>query len=389
MKGYKHTELGWIPEEWEVKFYEEVTKFINGRAYKQEELLTDGKYKVLRVGNFFTNDEWYFSDLELEDDKYVVEGDLMYAWSASFGPRFWSGKKTIYHYHIWKVIPEKSILKDYLYYSFDFDKERIINSKQGGTMFHITKGDMEKRKIPLPCLSEQKIISNILKVWDKSIETFIQLITAKQQLKKGLMQQLLTGKKRLPGFEESWEEVCLADIAQFRNGKGHENDIVDEGKFIVVNSKFISSDAEEFKTTNVCLEPLYTDEIVMVMSDVPKGKALAKCFIIDENNKYTLNQRICAFRATKVNPYFLYYLLNRNPYFLEFDSGVGQTNLRKDDILECPLVLPSQREQVAIVKILMSIDRELKALKWKLIYYKLQKQGLMQQLLTGKKRVKV
>ena len=61
--------------------------FINGRAYKQEELLELGKYRVLRVGNFFTNNNWYYSDLELEEDKYCEDGDLLYAWSASFGPR--------------------------------------------------------------------------------------------------------------------------------------------------------------------------------------------------------------------------------------------------------------------------------------------------------------
>ncbi|MCF5049953.1 restriction endonuclease subunit S, partial [Pseudomonas simiae] len=77
------------------KALEEVCRFINGRAYKQPELLGQGKYPVLRVGNFFTNDNWYYSDLELDEDKYCDKGDLLYAWSASFGPRIWEGDKVI------------------------------------------------------------------------------------------------------------------------------------------------------------------------------------------------------------------------------------------------------------------------------------------------------
>src|SRR4029079_18777461 len=88
---------------WQTKKLSEVCELVNGRAYSKPELQAAGKYRVLRVGNFFTNDHWYHSDLELEDNKYCDTGDLLYAWSASFGPRIWSGGKVIYHYHIWKV----------------------------------------------------------------------------------------------------------------------------------------------------------------------------------------------------------------------------------------------------------------------------------------------
>jgi len=81
--------------EWKSTTFGAAAAFINGKAYKQEELLDQGKYRVLRVGNFFTNKEWYFSDLELEENKYCDSGDLLYAWSASFGPRIWTGEKVI------------------------------------------------------------------------------------------------------------------------------------------------------------------------------------------------------------------------------------------------------------------------------------------------------
>ena len=77
---------------------------LNGRAFNQDELLDKGKYPVLRVGNFFSNRGWYYSNLELDNDKYCDDGDLLYAWSASFGARIWNGGKVIYHYHIWKIL---------------------------------------------------------------------------------------------------------------------------------------------------------------------------------------------------------------------------------------------------------------------------------------------
>lgn len=149
---------------WELKALGDVCRLLNGRAYKKPELLSHGKYPVLRVGNFFTNNNWYFSDLELPEDKYCDNGDLLYAWSASFGPRVWEGGKVIYHYHIWKVEPKaQQIDKSYLYYFFDWDKERIKNEQGAGTtMIHVSKTSMDARKIPLPPLEEQKRIVSIL-----------------------------------------------------------------------------------------------------------------------------------------------------------------------------------------------------------------------------------
>jgi type I restriction enzyme S subunit len=194
--NFKPNHLGLIPNNWSVKILGEVATFVNGKAYKQEELLQTGKYKVLRVGNFFTKGEWYYSDLELDKDKYVNDGDLMYAWSASFGPKFWHGKKTIYHYHIWKVLPSDMAIKEYLYYFLLFDAEKILQTKQGGTMFHVTKGDIEKRKITLPPRREQCTIVELLNTWSLAIEKYEMLIIQKDNTKKWLTRQLLTGKKK-------------------------------------------------------------------------------------------------------------------------------------------------------------------------------------------------
>ena len=97
------TKLGEIPASWSVCKFCDLCDLLNGRAYSQEELLDSGKYRVLRVGNFFTKNSWYYSDMELEDNKYCYPDDLLFCWSASFGLYIWNDVKTIYHYHIWKI----------------------------------------------------------------------------------------------------------------------------------------------------------------------------------------------------------------------------------------------------------------------------------------------
>ena len=148
----------------------EVCRFINGRAYSQPELLDSGKYKVLRVGNIFEGNHWYYSDMELDDDKYCNEGDLLYSWACTFGPYIWHGPKTIYHYHIWKVEPNQSLVdKHFLYYFLNHQTKGFMGSTHGSTMIHITKENMENFEVLLPSLSDQKKIASVLSALDDKI----------------------------------------------------------------------------------------------------------------------------------------------------------------------------------------------------------------------------
>ena len=177
--------------EWEEKKLGDDVQFLNGRAYKQDELLASGKYRVLRVGNLFTNDSFYYSDLELDDEKYIEDGNLIYAWSATFGPRIYHGEKCIYHYHIWKLnfdenVLSKLFLNNYLLY----DVEKIKSQRTGGTMVHITKSAMENRTLFFPCLAEQQKIADCLSALDDVIEKQKATLSAWEELKKGLLQQM-------------------------------------------------------------------------------------------------------------------------------------------------------------------------------------------------------
>lgn len=177
--------------EWAEKKLGDDVQFLNGRAYKQDELLMSGKYLVLRVGNLFTNDSYYYSDLELDDDKYIENGNLIYAWSATFGPRIYHGEKCIYHYHIWKLkFDENAISKMFLNYCLLHDVENIKSQRTGGTMVHITKNAMENRKLYFPCLAEQQKIADCLSSLDEVIEKQKATLAAWEELKIGLLQQM-------------------------------------------------------------------------------------------------------------------------------------------------------------------------------------------------------
>lgn len=155
------------------------------------------------------------------------------------------------------------------------------------------------------------------------------------------------------------EITTLGESCEFFNGKAHEKSIDENGQYIVVNSKFISQEGRVLKRTKEQMFPLYKGDIVMVMSDVPNGKALAKCSIIDNNDTYSLNQRICCIRSKEFDTKYLYYQLNRHEHFLAFNNGENQTNLRKDDILACPLIKPSMEEQRRMVDELDTVFSQL------------------------------
>ena len=180
-------------------FLGEVCKLRNGRAYKKTELLDEGKYRVLRVGNFFTNKHWYYSDLELDDTKFCETGDLLYAWSASFGPRIWEGERAIFHYHIWRVDYDEQILnKKYLYYWFLWDAEKIKSGQgTGTTMIHVSMKSMNGREISIPPLEQQQKIVRELDVMTQQVTKLMENSQIKSQhyltLRQSILQEAFNG----------------------------------------------------------------------------------------------------------------------------------------------------------------------------------------------------
>ncbi|WP_223157327.1 restriction endonuclease subunit S [Listeria monocytogenes] len=213
---------------WEQRKLGEDVNFLNGRAYSQKELLDKGKYKVLRVGNFNTNDRWYYSDLELEENKYANRGDLLYLWATNFGPEIWNQEKVIYHYHIWKLkIMNINVSKQYLYTWLITDKERIKQSTNGTTMVHVTKGHIEQREFQIPPnLTEQQKIGTFFKQLDDTIALHQRKLDALKLMKKGFLQQMVTKsgenipKIRFDDFDDIWEQRILGEFLKESKIKG-------------------------------------------------------------------------------------------------------------------------------------------------------------------------
>jgi type I restriction enzyme S subunit len=136
-------------------------RLINGRAYSQHELLDTGT-PIIRIQNLNGGDRWYYSDLTLPEDKYCRDGDLLFAWSASFGPYIWRGEKSIFHYHIWRVIPNELIDKAFAFLLLDWITAKVKEASHGVAMLHMTKAGMEAWLVPIPPIAEQRRIAAIL-----------------------------------------------------------------------------------------------------------------------------------------------------------------------------------------------------------------------------------
>ena len=175
-----------LPTSWSWVRMETILTFINGRAYKKSELLDHGKYRVLRVGNLFTNTSWYYSDLELDPSKYCHHGDLLYAWSASFGPTVWSGGDCIFHYHIWKIEHSELLDRKYLYWALLQDVVRVKSATTGSTMIHVSMEHMKPRLLPLPPLAEQRRIAAKVSELMPLVEGYGELEDAREELDAAL-----------------------------------------------------------------------------------------------------------------------------------------------------------------------------------------------------------
>lgn len=388
-QGYKATALGIIPQEWEAMRLSDVCTLINGRAYKQNELLSKGKYKILRVGNFFTNDSWYFSDMELDPNKYAYKGDLLYAWSASFGPRFWTGDKVIYHYHIWKICNLRGINQQYLYFFLDYDASLLQRDTQGGTMHHITKENMEKRFIPVPPLAEQRKIAEVLGVWNEAIEKQARLIEKLALRKRALMQRLLSAKLRLPGFSEPWKTHKLQELFTERN----ETNRTDLPLLSITGDRgvILQTESEKRDTSNddkSKYKRIAKGDIGYNTMRMWQGRSALSGLEGIVSPAYTI-----VVPNTDVDGYYMSVLFKQPRLVYDFwthsQGLVGDTlNCKYRDFGQVHICCPPLAEQKAITEVLTTADREIELAKEKLERLRRQKRGLMQQLLTGKKRVK-
>ena len=384
--GFKMTEVGMIPNDWKVKPFKNVATLINGRAFSQSELLERGKYRVLRVGNFGTNDSWYYSNLELPEKMYCNKGDLLYCWSCTYGAYIWNEEKTIYHYHIWKIADLKAE-KGYLQYILNNDVAQQMNSSNGSTMSHITKGFLENRLFAFPpTIEEQQRIANALSDVDTLINNLEKLIAKKKNIKQGAMQQLLTGRKRLPGFAPAkptykqtelgkipadWEVKNVGKLLKIGHGRDYKN--LKSGNVPVYGTGGYMTSVNDY---------LYEGETVCIGR---KG-TIDKPFY-HTGKIWTVDTLFYTYGFNGCIPKFIYYAFCLVDW-LAMNEASGVPSLTSKNIEDVLLrIPPSKAEQTAIANVLSDMDTEISALETKLAKYRTLKTGMMQQLLTGKIRL--
>src|SRR3989338_93760 len=287
-----------------------------------------------------------------------------------------------------KLTPLKAVSSQFLKYWMDSsDFQDSLKEQSGGAAIQnvASVGILKEIQITLPPLPEQQRIVGLLD------EAFEGIATAKANAEKNLQNARALFESQHNSIftkrREGWGEKPLGEVCKYVNGKAHEQCIDKDGRFIVINSKFISTEGEILKRSNDALLLLKPGDIAMVLSDVPNGKALAKCFLVEEANTYTLNQRICLLRSTKFHTKFLFYQINRNRHFLSFDNGENQTNLRLNQVLSCPLFLPPLAEQETIADNLDALSEETQRLahryERKLAALEALKKSLLHQAFTG------
>ncbi|WP_368277291.1 restriction endonuclease subunit S [Lacticaseibacillus paracasei] len=373
---------------WEKRKLGELAEFINGRAYKQDELLTSGKYPVLRVGNFYTNDKWYYSDLELPEKYYAEKGDLLYTWSATFGPHIWIGPKVIYHYHIWKVALKNLFEKDFALQFFEADRVRLLNSTNGSTMIHVTKKEMESKGILLPDISEQRNIGELLRKADDLIAATQRRIDDLEQVEKTLLQHLFDQSWRFNVYSDPWVKSKVANMAKENFGGGtpstkkrsfwtgslpwiQSSDLDKSNKYTVIPKKFISSAA--LKSSAAKKVP---SNSIAVVTRVGVGKL---AFI---NYDYATSQDFLSFSFLNWSAFFSVNLLTR---VMEQMSNEGQgTSIKgvtKSELLAKSVLIPtSLEEQISIGNLLKSFDDLIKSTSNRLSKLELLKTSLLKNL---------
>lgn len=352
---------------WTYKKLGELVDVLNGYAFKSSNYVKDG-IRVIRIANVQKGkivDEapaFYPISAESELTRYMLyEDDILLSLTGNVGRVGLLPKEMLPAALNQRVaclrIKDDTLVFKFLYQflNSDYFEQKCIESSRGIAQLNMSTEWLKDYPLPIPSLDEQQAIVRELDAINRLVDLQEEQLREYDRLAQSLFYTTFGDPVSNP---KGWEVKKIGEVATFINGKAHEQDIDECGSFVLINSKYISSDATIFKRTNRQNEPLYKKDIVMVMSDVPNGKAIAKCLLIKEDDKYTLNQRICAFRDYEFPPLYLLFSLNRNQYYLNFDNGNSQTNLRKDDVLGCPIMCPPLSLQQTFAAQIEAIEQQ-------------------------------
>lgn len=382
---YKQTELGLIPEDWEVKKLGEIGNIITGSTPSTTNLeyYKNGTFDFigpadLNSNKYIDNAEKKVTEKGLNVGRILKQKSVLVTCIGSTIGKIGINKNICITNQQINAIETDKNNSDFIYYSILERKGRLklIAGEQAVPV--LNKTEFSKFKIPVPPLPEQKAIADCISTWDSAIEKQSALINALTQRKKALMQQLLTGKKRLPGFSEEWKEMKLGEICEIKKGSQ-------------INKIELSSNLG-FPVINGGIEPSgYHDDWNVAENTITISEGGNSCgFINFIKEKFWSGGHCYTLQNLKINInkiFLFYFLKNSENQIMKLRVGSGLPNIQQKDIKNFEILLPKIEEQTAIAEILATADRELQLQKDKLAQLQIQKKGLMQVLLTGKKRL--
>jgi type I restriction enzyme S subunit len=379
--GYKKTKIGWIPEEWSSTQLVEACEFSQGVQVDLSEHATVPKHgysPFLRIENYTQNsDDLRYVEDRFPQKKHVESNDTVlvrYGATAGFAGR---GRCGILANNLFRVIPdEQKLTKEYLY--IKLTEPRAFRYFQalmfGGAMPALSFGMVGTLQLALPSLPEQEAIAEVLECWDKAIRGYERKIEKKRNIKKGLMQRLLSGKLRLPGFDGEWKEARLGKVVAIN--KGQQLSRVDQ------------TESGDYPVLNGGVQPLgYTDNWNTEANTITISEGGNSCGFVSFNRArfwcgghcYAVEEN-----ASLVDKAFLYQLLkHKEVSIMRLRVGSGLPNIQKKTLERFLLLLPAPAEQQAIAAVLSSADAEIAALERKLAVLRDQKRFLLNNMVTG------
>lgn len=399
--GYKNTKLGVIPVDWKIKTLGEIGTFSKGKGINKSELREQGlpcvRYAEIytKYDNYTVTFTSFIDDEEANNSKEIQRGDLLFAGSGEtledIGKCIaYLGEKPAYAGGDVIILRPEGQDPKFLGFMLNYKttNRQIHKLGQGHSVVHIYSSGLKNLKIPLPALLEQQKIAQILSTWDIAIEKQEQLIAVKDTFKKGLIQILLTGKKRFEGFENEWIELTLKKIVKIIMGQSPPSNSynqVGDGIYLIQGNTDIKKRTSSPRFwTNKPTKIIEPGDILMTVR-APVG-AIAK-----STHKACIGRGMCAFRPLRDvdNEFLFQWMLQFEDKWAIYAQGSTFTAVTGRDINSLVLNLPSIKEQKKIASVLSDADKEIKHLKEQLKLLKDQKQGLMQRLFTGEVRVKI
>lgn len=398
-QGYKATALGIIPQEWEVKFLGDLlSRCANGLTYDVSitsgipvtriETISTGEINYAKVG-YIPNESGY-------ETFRMQKGDILYSHINSLSQigkvAYYKGDKEIYHgMNLLLLRANKSLDKQYLYYTLLTDHMRHmaqVIAKPAVNQASISTSDLKRVKIAVPPLGEQRKIAEVLGVWDEAIEKQARLIEKLALRKRALMQRLLSAKLRLPGFSEPWKIHKLQELFTERN----ETNRTDLPLLSITGDRgvILQTESEKRDTSNddkSKYKRIAKGDIGYNTMRMWQGRSALSGLEGIVSPAYTI-----VVPNTDVDGYYMSVLFKQPRLIYDFwthsQGLVGDTlNCKYRDFGQVHICCPPLAEQKAITEVLTAADREIELAKEKLERLRRQKRGLMQQLLTGKKRI--